>query len=169
MSTSPPSAGTPSVVDLCRPYACCHSLCEFRCVSVPLCLGFVSLGSPIPTGYLCTSFSIEFPESCGKEFDGDILSRTVSRCLTPCTLSICGFYMCSPLLREEASLMMAEQGTDLWVWQKFVRSHFIALFFYQSISIWLAPSLCQQRLWKKVMQRLHVLLRFSPVCSRLWH
>lgn len=33
--TFPPlSAGAPTGLDLCRPYACCHSLCEFTCVTV---------------------------------------------------------------------------------------------------------------------------------------
>ena len=35
---------------------------------------------------------------------------------------------CSHLLQDEASLMMAEQGTDLYVEQNVIRSHFIITF-----------------------------------------
>lgn len=37
-SLSPLSAGAPSSLNLCKPYVCYHSFCEFICVSVPLCL-----------------------------------------------------------------------------------------------------------------------------------
>ena len=42
------SSRTPSGADLCRPYACCLSLCEFRCEPALLCLeSFSSLESSI--------------------------------------------------------------------------------------------------------------------------
>lgn len=37
-------------------------------------------------------------------------------------------HLCSHLLQEEASLMMAEWDTDPWVEQNVIRSHFIAVF-----------------------------------------
>lgn len=35
--------------------------------------------------------------------------------------------ICFHLLQEEASLLVAEQGTDLWVYQNAIRSHFITV------------------------------------------
>ena len=40
------------------------------------------------------------------------LGMSVLMSLTLCTLSGCRLCICSHLLQEEASLMMAEQGTD---------------------------------------------------------
>lgn len=44
-------------------------------------------------------------------------------------MSGCGSYICSYLLQAEASLIMAEQGTDLCVLQNVIRSHIIAIFY----------------------------------------
>lgn len=47
-----------------------------------------------------------------------------------------GLCVNSHLLLEEASLMMAELGTDLWVWKNVIRCHFIARLLPQNNSIW---------------------------------
>lgn len=78
LSASPLCAEIPSVLDLSWPCACCHSLSEFICVSVLLCLkGLVSSVSSIPTdsyNYFFSSSS-EILEPRGKGFDGDIPFR----------------------------------------------------------------------------------------------
>ena len=50
-------------------------------------------------------------------------------------LSLSAYYLavslciCSHLLQGDASLMVAEQDTDLWAWQNIVRSYFIVALF----------------------------------------
>lgn len=90
------SAGTPSVLDLCRPCVCCQSQSPsgFICVSVLLCLGdTISLVSYIPSvSYsLSTSSSLQLPEPRGDGFDEAIPFKTeclnVLRPLTLCRMS----------------------------------------------------------------------------------
>lgn len=79
MPTSLPSDGTPSALDLCRPCACYHSLCEFICVSFLLRLeSLFPLGSSIITtgSYNISSFSTELLSPEGRDFYGDIPLRT---------------------------------------------------------------------------------------------
>jgi hypothetical protein len=42
-----------------------------------------------------------------------LLGLSVPRSLTLYIMSACGLSICSPLLQEEASLMIAEQGTGV--------------------------------------------------------
>jgi hypothetical protein len=74
--------------------------------------GFVFLVSSICFGpyTISTSFSTRFLELGEEEFDGDIPFRAES--FKVCILAV-GLYICSHLLQEEPSLMMAKQGTDL--------------------------------------------------------
>ena len=69
-------------------------------------------------------------------FVGDIPFRIESkRFLTLCNIWQWDF-ICSHILQEEASLMMSEQGTDLWGEQNIIRSHLslhFFLFFLRSI------------------------------------
>ena len=76
------------------------------------------LGSSIPSGShgLSTSSSVEFPESWGERLDGDVpLWWRVSRPLICVHCLAVGLCICAYLLQEEASLMVAEQSTDLSV------------------------------------------------------
>jgi hypothetical protein len=80
------SAGTLSGLDLWKSCACCHSLCEFVCAPVLLCMdGTVSMGSSITSGSASSS------EHC----------PVVSFCVN------------SHLLQEEAFPMRAKWGTDV--------------------------------------------------------
>jgi hypothetical protein len=107
------SAQVPSGADPCRLCACCHGLCAFIHVSALLYLeGLDSFLSSTPYGFLYTAFSSsEFPEPWQEGFDGDFLSRAFPKSLTLCVKFDCG----SLFPQEEASLMMAEQGMDLWI------------------------------------------------------
>lgn len=111
----PLSDGTPSGLDLCRPRACCHSLCAFISASVLLCLEdfpwshlsplalFIFL-SPL----LQSSLSPE--EKCLMKTSH--LGLSVPKSLSLCELSSCGSHTSSHLL-QESSLMMDEQDVDL--------------------------------------------------------
>ena len=63
------------------------------------------------------------------------LGLSVPRSLIFCMMSVCGSLYWFPLLQEEVSLMMAEQGADL--------CHFITAFFEFGLvldsSIWFYP------------------------------
>lgn len=50
-----------------------------------------------------------------------------------------GLSICSRLLQKESFLMMTEQGTDVWVQQNIVKSHFIVIFLLAEECIWLPP------------------------------
>lgn len=52
-------------------------------------------------------------------------------------------HLCSYLLQEEASLMMAEWNTDPWVEQNVIRSHFIAAFLKRRVVFGLSQVLGQ--------------------------
>jgi hypothetical protein len=74
------SAGILSDLKLCRPYMCCHNLCEFICVSVLLCLEdtISFLFITIYESYmLSVSFSTHIPEPSVEGFDEDIPFFTV--------------------------------------------------------------------------------------------
>lgn len=55
------------------------------------------------------------------------LGLSIPKSITLCILSICGDLFCSDLLQEEAHLITAKQGIDLWAQWTVVRSHFIAV------------------------------------------
>lgn len=60
--------------------------------------------------------------------DGDIYFRAGCPQVPPC-LCYClpvGLRICSHLQQEEASLMVAKQGIDLWAKEIVLRTHFIA-------------------------------------------
>ena len=65
-STFPVHSRSPSILDLCIPCPCCHSLCEFICASVLLCLEDTSS---------LMSFFMWFPEPQGKWLDESTLCR----------------------------------------------------------------------------------------------
>ena len=106
--------GPPSGLNLCRLYVCFYSLCGLIDAPVLLCqedtvclessaLAFTIFMPPL----LYRSLSLE-----GKAFmKSSYLGWSASKCLTPCTLSSCGFLFSSHLLQEEISLMKDEQGT----------------------------------------------------------
>lgn len=111
-------AGTPSGLNLCRPRAHCHSLCEFIYASVLLCLeGTVSVKSFITSkSYdLSVSSSTQIFEPWGEGFDEGIPFRTqcfrISRSLT---LPNGCFCVIPYIWQEEVSLMWIEKGTDAW-------------------------------------------------------
>ena len=115
MSTSPVSAETPSGLDLCRPCACCHSLCELICAIFTMPLeGLVSLVPSIPSGSCNISAfsSTRLTETQGNGFDKCVPFRTeyakLSHSANCLDVDLC-FYQ----LQEEANLMMAENDTDL--------------------------------------------------------
>lgn len=62
---------------------------------------------------LPASFSTGIFAEQGKGIYGDIAFRTLSRSLSPCTLSNWGRIICSHILQMEASPMMAQQNPDL--------------------------------------------------------
>lgn len=89
-------------MNLCRPCTSNHSLWEFTCVPVLLCLeGIASLVSSILTNSynLSSSSSTNFPEPQGKGFFNQSFNLWlgVSRSLNPCTLSSCGPLCLFPL------------------------------------------------------------------------
>lgn len=135
MSTYPLSVGTPPSIDLCKSCACYHSLYEFLCTSVLLCLddlvSWVSSISFCSSNHSASS-SAWFPKPWRKGLDGDISFKTEYSIF--CTLAI-DLYI--SFTAEEASLMMAEQS--LWVQQKIIRSDFIAMFLQQYSIIWFSP------------------------------
>lgn len=93
-----------------------HSHCEFICTPLVLCDPVYLVPSfPFGSYTLSASPSTEFSEPRG---DRDLMEAThlglsVPRLLTLCTLSGCGSHISSQLLQEEASLVMADQGTNL--------------------------------------------------------
>ena len=88
------------------------------------------LGIPILSDSCALSApsSSEFPEHWGEGFDGDIPFRTECFKVSHTLYNVC-LCICSHLLQEEASLVMADQGTDLWVQQNVIGGHFIVTFF----------------------------------------
>lgn len=78
MSTSGLDSGTTSGADPYRPFACCHSHCEFIRSSFLLCLGgLISLVSSIsPALSLPVSSSSGLPEPLGEGFDEEIPFRS---------------------------------------------------------------------------------------------
>lgn len=61
-------------------------------------------------------------------FKDQILKTKIPRCLILCTLSSCGSLYLFPFTAEEASLVMAEQDTDLSILQNVIRRCFITVF-----------------------------------------
>lgn len=122
----PISYGTPSDLDLCRPYACCPS--EFMRALILLCLeGLVFLVSSVPSGSdtPSTSSSAGFPKSWRKTFNGDIPFRAVSQALTfSVHCPVAGLHICSHLLQKGASLMLAEH----WIERNVLRCQSVAVF-----------------------------------------
>lgn len=94
--------------------------CEFTCVmggldvlrrppfisSAPS--GFYTLSSCSSSGFL--------PDSVFQILSLPTCCRAVSLCIW------------SQLIQKGSSLMIVEQGTDLWIWQNVVRRHFTAMF-----------------------------------------
>lgn len=104
VSTCSLSTGTPSGLDLRRPCACCHSLCEFIYALVPVCLeGLVSLVYSIltdsytifPSPFLQSSLSHE-----GRSLT-EIIFRSILRTphFTHCVLA--GLGICLHLHRKK--------------------------------------------------------------------
>lgn len=111
------SIRSPSGADSLRPHLCCLCLRGFLCTLGLLCLkGLVSLVSSIPSGTkaLSASSSEEFPEPWGEGFDRDIpFKNWAFQGLSLWILPGCGPLYFYHLMYQEASLMMAEQVTDL--------------------------------------------------------
>lgn len=112
-------------------------------VSVVLCLeSIISLVSSILTDSynLSASCSAGFSEPKGRKFIGDSSFRI--EC-SKTSLSVhCSFVcvcICSHILKMEASLMMADEDTNLCVQKNVIRSHYIAAIISQSSSIWFSP------------------------------
>lgn len=117
MLTNSFKSGTSYTLELCRPFACGHSPCEFMCMSVLLFVqGLDSLVSSVRTGsYNLSAFSSsEFLEPRKEGFDDCIPfyieCSKVSHFLNTATVDHC---ICSCLLQEEAALLMGEQDTGL--------------------------------------------------------
>lgn len=116
----PFSCRTPSGADPCRSCAC--SVSEFLCVHHTLFVLYLeSLVSLVPS-ILCGSYilssssSAEFPEPCGETFDGDISLRDeYSKVFHSLNFDCGSLFFFFQLMQEEATLMMAEQNTDLCV------------------------------------------------------
>lgn len=64
-----------------------------------------------------------------KGFNGYIPFRTGCSKVSQSLHNVC-FYICFHLLQEEVSLTKAKQNTELCVYPKVNKSHFIALFVY---------------------------------------
>ena len=94
---------------------CCLSLCEFTVAPALLCLeGLDSLVSSSPLALtLFLPLLPQFIEPWGDGFDGDIPFRAECSEVSPLHIFQLWVSICSHLLKEEASLMMAEQDTNL--------------------------------------------------------
>lgn len=112
--------------------ACSHSVWDFMCASV---LQYLEdLLSSVCSIYLLLQSLLLFFHKVPwaprvERFDGHIPLRTKRP-------QVChwerypavGLSFCSHLLQPEASLMLAEQDTVLWVEQNVIRSHFVCIF-----------------------------------------
>ena len=112
------SSETPSVLDLYRPFVCCHHLYEFICDPVLLCMwGIISLVPNIPNeSYNLSVFSsANFPELWVEKFDGDIpFSTWCSKVYHSLHIfQLCDLHVRSNILQLDASPMMAEQDIDV--------------------------------------------------------
>lgn len=126
--------------DLCRLCACCFCLYEFIWASLSCCRwpctpGVLhSLYSLIPCDFTFLGFAEVFQE----RFDGDTsfkavfskisLSLSLSLPPTSCCHAV-GLYICCHLPQDKASMVMADYGSNLWVCQNIIRSHFIPFLF----------------------------------------
>lgn len=113
------SALTPSYLSLCRSCVCCHGSHEFICASALLCLKDVVFSDPSITS---DSDNLSIPllhRPLSPEgwylMEMSHLGLSARKFLTPHTLPSCEGSLCvhPHLLQEEASLMLAEQDTDL--------------------------------------------------------
>lgn len=110
---------------------CSHSVCVHNVhLSVLLWLNAVSLASAIPSGVL-ESFLPPLLQGSSLSEGRDLMEASLSepsvpRSLTLCTLPSYGSLYLFSLLQEDASLMMAEQGTALGVCQNADRSPSVA-------------------------------------------
>ena len=106
-------------LNLCRPYACCHSLCDLICSSVLLCLeDTVSLVSPITSGSDDLSASLPYSTLSPQGMNlmkASHLMWNAPRWLTPCTLSSLSFSLSHSLfLPYRAFTYMASSLVILW-------------------------------------------------------
>lgn len=114
MSTSPFYSRAPYGADLCKPWACYHSLCLIS-TSALLCLeGLIRFVFSVLSGsYTFTTNrlqgSLNSEERDLKEISH--LGLRVPRLLHSAYCLVVGLRVCSNLLQKEGSLMMAEQGT----------------------------------------------------------
>ena len=94
---------------------CCLSLCEFTVAPALLCLeGLDSLVSSSPLALtLFLPLLPQFIEPWGDGFDGDIPFRAECSEVSPLHIFQLWVSICSHLLKEEASMTAARQGTDL--------------------------------------------------------
>lgn len=121
------------------PCTCCHSLCELRCVIQRAFLPWCSSSA------LALILSVSSSRVSSLHREGrDLTETSFSGLSVPgspnlCLLSACGslYLGVFALLHEEASLMMAKQGTESV--SIAARSHFIASFLWQKSSIWFSP------------------------------
>lgn len=127
------SSRTPSGADVCRSCECCLSLWVPMCVDSYWLSASCFFGFPHFPWFFSHTFCLLF-----HRVSGALKGRIWWRCLiraecprTSCSWQIVCLWVpvCSHLLKEEASLMVAEQGTDLWVQQNVIRTHFIDTFF----------------------------------------
>lgn len=122
MSTSPLRT-----CNLCRPCECSHSHCS-PSVSVLLCLeGHLSLESSITSDSYFITLLLPLPPGSLSAESRDLMETSHLRLNVPksvpvCTQSSCGSLYFFPWLQKEASPKMAEQGTDLWIYQSILNA-----------------------------------------------
>lgn len=157
MPTSPFSAETPSVADLCSPWASCQS------VSAAVSRGhwtfFFGVLDPFCLLQSFCLFFFSVPSILGVWEGKDLmrpsrLELSIPRSLTLCTLAhrrAVALCICSHLLHEEASQMMTDQGTSL----EYSRKSLIVLWLYSfSRTVVFCLPLCLRPFWSQVVGHL---------------
>lgn len=135
-------AGTSSGADPCRLRASYHRLCELIRASVLICLeGFVrcSLGALHPYGAynFSASSSTGFSDLQGEGNEWDVPFTFQDLLVSAPCPALC---LCFCILKKDASLMIAERDTDLWVQQIGIRDCLLLHSFSRTVLFSFLPS-----------------------------
>lgn len=122
-----------SGLDLYRPYACCHSFCEFRCASILLHLENALIIFPL--------LLHEFQSPWGEEHDEDILFKIECFKVSHLLYIAYSWVSVSSHQLQEASLTRAEWDIDLWYSSMSLLVIFLLCSFSRMIVVGFPPDL----------------------------